>query len=51
MDALKRMGPGQRTNNLRAAAVVLLVEMRLSFKKAYDLRKNESSSISAEEER
>ena len=43
MDALKKGGPGQRTNNLPIAAVVLLVEMRLS-------RGNESSSNSAEEE-
>ena len=40
MDAL-RGGPGQRTNNLPTVAVVLLVEMRLSLKKAYELRKLE----------
>ena len=38
MDALKKGGPGQRTNNFPTAAVVLLVEMRLSLK-AYELRK------------
>ena len=39
MDVLKKGGPGQRTKKLPTAAVVLLVEMRLSLKKAYELRK------------